>query len=161
MSNTQNTTKSPLLIILFTIFAMTGVMGGAGWWILHAEKENNSQSVQIENELEVMPPAPIFLPLSPFTINLISDDNKNRVIYIEITLRLADETTRQHLEQYMPEVRSRLLLLISRQNISELASDEGKLSLMSDIKEVLRPGLVVGGSEHTITDVLFTTFILR
>ena len=56
------------------------------------------------------PPAPVFFPLDTFTVNLGDAD---RVLYVGITLRLKDEATRSRLNDYLPEVRSRLLLLFS------------------------------------------------
>lgn len=57
------------------------------------------------------------------TVNLGDAD---RVLYIGITLRLKDEATRSRLSEYLPEVRSRLLLLFSRQDAAVLATEEGK-----------------------------------
>ncbi|WP_245213161.1 flagellar basal body-associated FliL family protein, partial [Proteus mirabilis] len=85
----------------------------------------------------------------------------DRVLYIGITLRLHDENTRKRLHDYLPEVRSRLLLLLSRQHANKIATDAGKQQLMTEIKETLRPTLVPGESEQILSDVLFTTFILR
>lgn len=83
------------------------------------------------------------------------------MLYIDITLRLTSEETRKRLHDFMPEVRSRILLLLSRQNATELATDTGKVHLMSEIKQVLKPTFELEESEQIITDVLFTTFILR
>ncbi len=57
----------------------------------------------------------------------------DRVLYIGITLRLHDENTRKRLHDYLPEVRSRLLLL-SRQHANKIATDAGKQQLMTEIK---------------------------
>ena len=54
------------------------------------------------------------MSLEPFTVNLIDDDKHDRVLYVDITLRLTSEETRKRLHNFMPEVRSRLLLLLSR-----------------------------------------------
>lgn len=66
---------------------------------------------------------PVFYALDTFTVNLGDAD---RVLYIGITLRLKDEATRSRLSEYLPEVRSRLLLLFSRQDAAVLATEEGK-----------------------------------
>lgn len=68
-------------------------------------------------------PSPVFYALDTFTVNLGDAD---RVLYIGITLRLKDEATRSRLSEYLPEVRSRLLLLFSRQDAAVLATEEGK-----------------------------------
>lgn len=104
------------------------------------------------------PAAPVFYALDTFTVNLGDAD---RVLYIGITLRLPDERTRQRFSDYLPEVRSRLLLLFSRQNASELASEQGKQALVAAIKSTLAPPLIAGQPEQKVNDVLYTAFILR
>lgn len=104
------------------------------------------------------PPAPVFFALDTFTVNLGDAD---RVLYIGITLRLKDEATRARINEYLPEVRSRLLLLFSRQDSSTLATDTGKQKLVEAIKQTLATPLVVGQPKQVVTDVLYTAFILR
>ena len=103
-------------------------------------------------------PSPVFYALDTFTVNLGDAD---RVLYIGITLRLKDETTRSRLSEYLPEVRSRLLLLFSRQDAAVLATEEGKQKLIAAIKAILSTPLVAGQPKQDVTDVLYTAFILR
>ena len=104
------------------------------------------------------PPAPVFFALDTFTVNLGDAD---RVLYIGVTLRLKDEATRTRLNEYLPEVRSRLLLLFSRQDANALSTEEGKQKLIAAIKETLSHPLVAGQPKQDVTDVLYTAFILR
>ncbi|MCW7550162.1 flagellar basal body-associated protein FliL [Photorhabdus sp. P32] len=148
--------KNPFGMILLVLIAVIGAaIGGYSWWALKQAKESDSTaSKAIET--------PVFMTLEPFTVNLIdNEDHFDRVLYIGVTLRLADEKTRQRFHEYLPEVRSRMLLLLSRQKSADLAHDSGKLRLMDDIKQTLLPTLVPGEPDQVITDVLFTTFILR
>lgn len=160
MSNYSNERKSYsliLIIVLLVIAIIAAAFGGYSWWAL---KHAKSGSAGINQEKVI--PAPVFMSLEPFTVNLIDDEEHlDRVLYIGITLRLHNEETRKRLHDYLPEVRSRLLLLLSRQQANKLATDNGKLQLMTDVKETLRPTLVPGESEQILSDVLFTTFILR
>lgn len=66
------------------------------------------------------------------------------MLYIGITLRLKDEATRSRLSEYLPEVRSRLLLLFSRQDAAVLATEEGKKNLIAEIKPHFPPRLLPG-----------------
>ena len=104
------------------------------------------------------PPAPVFFALDTFTVNLGDAD---RVLYIGITLRLKDEVTRARLSEYLPEVRSRLLLLFSRQDATVLSTEAWKQTLIAAIKETLSTPLVAGQPKQEVTDVLYTAFILR
>ena len=65
------------------------------------------------------------------------------------------------LSEYLPEVRSRLLLLFSRQDAAVLATEEGKKNLIAEIKTTLSTPLVAGQPKQDVTDVLYTAFILR
>ena len=138
------------LLVLITLAALA--TAGYSYWRM---QQQPSASVKAE---PAPPPAPVFFALDTFTVNLGDAD---RVLYIGITLRMKDEATRSRLNEYLPEVRSRLLLLFSRQNAATLATEEGKQQLIAAIKEPLATPLVVGQPKQVVTDVLYTAFILR
>ncbi|WP_353614326.1 flagellar basal body-associated protein FliL [Mangrovibacter phragmitis] len=140
------------LLVLITL-AACAVAGYSYWRMQQAPAGNTAHA-----EPPPPPPAPVFFPLDTFTVNL---GNADRVLYIGITLRLKDEATRQRISDFLPEVRSRLLMLLSRQDANVLATDEGKQKLMEAIKQTLAPPLVPGQPQQVVTDVLYTAFILR
>ena len=138
------------LLVLITLAACA--TAGYSYWRM---QQQPSASVKAE---PAPPPAPVFFALDTFTVNLCDAD---RVLYIGITLRMKDEATRSRLNEYLPEERSRLLQLFSRQNAATLATEEGKQQLITAIKETLATPLVVGQPKQVVTDVLYTAFILR
>ena len=140
------------LLVLITLAACA--VAGFSYWRM----QQTPASAAAKNEPPPPPPAPVFLPLDTFTVNLGDAD---RVLYIGITLRLKDEETRQRINDYLPEVRSRLLLLLSSQDAAVLATDDGKKKLMETIKQTLSTPLVAGQPTQVVTDVLYTAFILR
>lgn len=160
MSSSRNGSKNSNkgLLVLFAVLAIGGSgFGGYTWW--KAQKTTNVVDVE-EKRLNM--PQPIFMDLEPFTINLPGlNESPDRVLYINITLRLANEKSRKQLHEYLPEVRSRLLLLLSEQRPKTLSTHDGKLQLMQSIKATLSPTLIPGENDQDISDVLFTTFILR
>lgn len=137
------------LLVLITLAACA--TAGYSYWRM----QQPASAAKAEPE---PPPAPVFFALDTFTVNLGDAD---RVLYIGVTLRLKDEASRQRINEYLPEVRSRLLLLFSRQDANTLATDEGKQKLVAAIKETLAPPLVTGQPQQVVTDVLYTAFILR
>ncbi|PIJ48457.1 flagellar basal body-associated protein FliL [Erwinia sp. OLTSP20] len=158
-AKTKGGKRNILLPVLMCLTLVAcGVAGYAVWQMKHNMPTDKTSEVK-----KTPPPAaPVFLALDTFTVNLVNPDNDpERVLYVGFTLRLPDEATRQRLSDYLPEVRSRLLLLLSRQSASTLASEEGKQALVRQIKEVLAPPLVPGQPPQVVTDVLFTAFILR
>ncbi|CAH0273355.1 flagellar basal body-associated protein FliL [Erwinia aphidicola] len=150
--------KRKLLIPVLLIVTLVAC-SVAGYTVWHMMKAPKDAAAAAKPE---PPPAPVFFALDTFTVNLINPDNDpDRVLYVGFTLRLPDEETRRRMNDYLPEVRSRLLLLLSRQNATGLANEQGKQQLVTQIKQVLAPPLVQGQPQQVVTDVLFTAFILR
>lgn len=146
-----------MLTIIALLLILSCFIAGYSWWLYQIKKQDEYQP---EKRTLVIP---VFMSLGAFTVNLIDNDKRDRVLYVEMTLRLTDEETRKRLHDFMPEVRSRILLLLSRQKATELVTEAGKIHLMSEIKQALRPTFEseLEESEQIISDVLFTTFILR
>ncbi|MGP3593036.1 flagellar basal body-associated protein FliL [Vagococcus sp. WN89Y] len=138
------------LLVLITLAACA--TAGYSYWRMQQHPTTSAKA-----ELPP-PPAPVFFALDTFTVNLGDAD---RVLYVGITLRLKDDATRARLSEYLPEVRSRLLLLFSRQDATQLATNEGKQNLATAIKETIATPLVPSLPKQEVTDVLYTAFILR
>ncbi len=137
------------LLVLITLAACA--TAGYSYWSMNKAPSAAAKA-------EPPPPAPVFFALDTFTVNL---GDAEHVFYVGITLRLKDEATRTRLSEYLPEVRSRLLLLFSRQDAAQLSTDEGKQKLVADIKQTLAAPLISGQPKQEVTDVLYTAFILR
>ncbi|MGE9549797.1 flagellar basal body-associated protein FliL [Erwinia amylovora] len=150
--------KRKLLIPLIVLVILVAC-GAGGYVVWHMMKGPADATQAAKPE---PPPAPVFFALDTFTVNLINPDNDpDRVLYVGFTLRLPDQDTLRRMTDYLPEVRSRLLLLLSRQNAADLSNEQGKQQLVNQIKAVLAPPLVPGQPQQTVNDVLFTAFILR
>ena len=141
------------LLVLITLAACA--TAGYSYWRMHQQPSTPDAAAEVEPP---PPPTPVFFALDTFTVNLGDAD---RVLYVGITLRLKDDATRARISEYLPEVRSRLLLLFSRQDATQLATDTGKQNLVAAIKETIAPPLVPGQPKQEVTDVLYTAFILR
>lgn len=125
------------LWIPILVFITLAACASAGYSYWHSHQVAADDKAQ-----QRVVPSPVFYALDTFTVNLGDAD---RVLYIGITLRLKDEATRSRLSEYLPEVRSRLLLLFS----------------IAEIKTTLSTPLVAGQPKQDVTDVLYTAFILR
>lgn len=161
MSSSRNASKGfkAGLLVLFVLITLAGAgFGGYTWW----SRQDSTTTAGTEEEKQANIPVPIFMGIEPFTVNLPGVNNsRDRVLYIDMTLRLANERSREQLHEYLPEVRSRLLLLLSQQTSQILGTHDGKIQLMNAVKTTLAPTLVPGQPDQDISDVLFTTFILR
>jgi flagellar FliL protein len=105
-------------------------------------------------------PSPIFVPLEPFTVTLQNPDTE-RIMHVGLTLRVSDEQTRTRLEKYMPEVRSRILMVLSSQSPIGVQTQQGKTDMANAIKQAVnRPFSPLPDGQY-VTDVLFTAFVVQ
>ncbi|MEO6986070.1 MAG: flagellar basal body-associated protein FliL [Paralcaligenes sp.] len=105
-------------------------------------------------------PGPIFVPLEPFTVTL-RDDNSSRILYVAITLRVADEASLKLLDLYMPEVRNRVLLELSIQSPTGVQTSQGRTQLAQDLAKVLKAPYLPQPHGPSISNVLFTAFVVQ
>ena len=77
-----------------------------------------------------------------------------------MVLRVADEDQKTVLLEYLPEVRSDILLLLSKQYVNTLKIEVGKSELQEQIKNTLSRQYDIKHSVK-IDEVLFTDFIIR
>ena len=156
LPSAQKPSKWKWVLAVIILLAVGGA-GGYYWW-----QQGLPGGLTKTMTQPPAPPIPIFLALDTFTVNLVNPTNDpDRVLYIGLTLRLPDEATRKEFNNFLPAVRSRLLLLLSRQDAGALASDQCQQQLVEQIKHGLSEPLVSGQPGPVVDDVLFTAFILR
>ncbi len=147
--------------LLWIILLLILVLGGYGGWALYKLLKGGANVIGTGKPVPELV-VPVYMPLDTFTVNLVNPENDpERVLYIGLTLRLPDQITHAELSNNLPEVRSRLLRLFSRQEIGPLSTEEGKQQLANQIKTELGKPYFQGHSNPVISDVLFTAFILR
>ncbi|ABE59313.1 flagellar basal body-associated protein FliL [Chromohalobacter israelensis] len=142
-----------LLIVLFSVGSSIGV------YLFMDSRQQASANEETTEPKEA--PAPIFVKIEPFTINLQSDEYSDRLLYVGLSLKVGDETTRAFLEEYMPEVRSRLLMLLSGQQADTLIKPEGKQRLANQILAMFDEPLTEPQPSLDVTGVLFSEFIVQ
>ena len=81
---------------------------------LYGACERNEQSADGESQLPAERETPVFTRIDPFTVNLADDRYGSRLLYTGITLRVGNEESKAIIEEHMPQVRSRLLILYSQ-----------------------------------------------
>ncbi|GAA5178716.1 flagellar basal body-associated protein FliL [Modicisalibacter zincidurans] len=144
-----------LLIILLS------VAGSVGVYLLL-----DSRSVASEDEVtQAAPPAeaepPIFVSVQPFTVNIQSDDYSQRLLYIGLSLKVGDEQSSELVKMHMPQVRSRLLMLLSSQNADDLITPQGKEKLSRQILALFDQPFSEPQPTLVVDDVLYTDFIVQ
>jgi flagellar FliL protein len=111
------------------------------------------------------PPPPVFFALDAFTVNLApaddSGDGNDRYLHVGLTLQLDNAKTQEELVSHMPEVRSRILLLLSSKRPQDLNTTDGKHKLALEIAHAIAEPFKPETEKHTVNDVLFTEFVVQ
>lgn len=132
--------SSKKLIVIGAIVALLVVVGGAAAWFMmsrHGGEEEEGAAPHKAAAAKGAPPT--FLALENMVVNL-ADPGGDRFAQVGITLELEDAKTAEQVKQYLPAIRSGILLLISQRSAQELLAREGKEKLANDIlREVSRP----------------------
>lgn len=103
---------------------------------------------------------PIFVPLEPFTVTL-KTENRSRILYTGITVRVMNQPSRTILLDYMPEVRDRVLRLLATQNVDHIQTPDGRAALVAALSAELQKPYLPMPQGPQISDVLFTAFVIQ
>ncbi|MFP4137052.1 MAG: flagellar basal body-associated protein FliL [Halomonas sp.] len=148
-----------LMWVMILLLTLSSSAAAVALFLVFDQRDTSAEESTETEVVERKPP--IFFPIEPFTVNLADDEYGSRLLYTGITLKLGDKETKELLEEYMPQVRSRLLTLFSGQQAKELTSSEDKQRLAEEIVATLETPLEEEQPSLAIEDVLFTEFIVQ
>ncbi|GAA4348561.1 flagellar basal body-associated protein FliL [Variovorax defluvii] len=150
--------SSKLLIALLCVTSLAAIAGGS--FAL-------SRSSLFANDAAASPapkaaPAakPIFVTLEPLTVN-VQSEGRSRFLHIGMSLKVSDEQAKAQLVEFMPELRGRLLLLLSNRQPDTLLSTEDKAKLAEEIRAELNRPLSANAAPQAIASVSFNTFVVQ
>ncbi|TVP50486.1 MAG: flagellar basal body-associated protein FliL [Halomonas sp.] len=158
MAETSGGSKK-LLWIMIVLVLLSSAGAAAAIYMVIDQRGDDTAEGEMQQSMERQ--TPIFMRIEPFTVNLADDRHGSRLLYTGVTLRVGNDTTRQILEEHMPQVRSRLLMLLSGKQASELTSPEGKEELAQAIISQLNVPLTENQPPLDLREVLFTDFIVQ
>ena len=131
--------KKKLIIIAAVVVLLLVIAGGAAAWVLSSRQALDEDGNEAEAKSTSSSAAPTFLPLENMVVNL-ADPGGERFVQVGITLELRDAKVAESVKQYMPSIRSGILMLLSQRTAEDLLLLEGKEKLALDIqREVARP----------------------
>jgi flagellar FliL protein len=147
--------RKKVLMVLGAMLVLLSSVGGAGAWFLSGSRNGHAGSENAGPEK-----APLFLPLENFTVNL-QGETGDQYLQVGLTLKLDDQAQIDLLKLHMPEVRSRLLMLLSSKKGSEILTPEGKKKLADEIIAQVRQPLTVNSAPQGVSAVFFTSFVVQ
>lgn len=179
-----------LLFIAIGVLVIVLAGGGAAYFLLKkkppADEEAGDEPVATEKSKRAKkdnPDAPpVFVKLEPFTVKLQPEQTE---AYVQATpeLRVYDLPVGDRIKQYMPEIRHKILLLMSGKKASELSTPQGLQRLSNEMRDSINlildgpkikakgkgkaePAAPTEPADHADADdsvqaVLFTSFIIQ
>ncbi len=137
------------------LLALVGA-GAAGGWFYWKRSADKAPAADVPHVAAPQPP--VFHSLEPFTVNLSGD---GLFLQTALTLQLGGQKDVDQLKVYLPQVRSRLLMLISSKTGEEISSTEGKQQLIEEIMASVRQPFAAGLPEIQISNVFITSFVIQ
>lgn len=148
--------KKTLFIIIGAALVLAAGGGGAMYFLTQGKLNASPQGAAAK------PPAkpPVFMSLETFTVNLQFEEGQ-QFLQANLTLQVGDQAQIDVIKLHMPQVRNRLLLLLSSKKSSEILTVEGKKKLASEIIDTLKEPFTPDGPKQDVTDVFFTSFVVQ
>ncbi|HNH36159.1 MAG TPA: flagellar basal body-associated FliL family protein [Rhodocyclaceae bacterium] len=171
--------KKLLLFIIIGVLVLV-LGGGAAVFLLKKkpaeEGEDGDEAPKKEAKHKKSEPAkpPSYLKLDTFTTNLMPespDQTAAQYIQVVVELKVGDPHEAETIKQFMPEIRDRILRLLSGRKPSQLAPLEGKDTLAQEIRDsvnlIVNPPAKkpksgkVEAPEEPVLSVHFSSFIIQ
>ncbi|REC96328.1 flagellar basal body-associated protein FliL [Kushneria indalinina] len=149
--------KKLLWVIVALLVILVGMGCAAGAW--YFLKGDAPAETAHETEQSAPAPVPVFVELKPFTVNL--NDGSGRILYIGITLKAEGEAAASTLREQMPEVRNRILMVLTGQQGDQLTTSAGKQALAQALIGAFEQPFNGDTSSVAVSDALFTDFIVQ
>jgi len=157
--------KKLFIIITIVILLLSAIGGGVYYFLLRTPPDPATAQASGDTKAgakEAPGKPPIFLPLDSFTVNLkVSPGEDQQFLQIGISFQLRSEKSGDPIKQRMPQVRNRVLLLLTNSRASDLSTTEGKEKLVEQILTQVN-GLYPQMADDTpVLGVFFTSFIIQ
>ena len=148
--------KLIFLIVAVLLVVTVGLAGGFFMMWNKLSDLNTQANAAVEDQRDQTAALGTLFPLDTFIVNL-ADQERSRYLRVTMDLELAAPTDTEKLNQRLPQVRDRILMLLPSKRFADIASMEGKTALRDEIISKLN-GLF---PENVITNIFFSEFVVQ
>lgn len=134
--------------------ALIAIAAGAAYYFLSKRSPASNETPVAVVEV------PIFVALEPMTVNL-QPNGRSRFLHVAVTLKMTEPKSQSQVTQYLPEVRSRVLTVLSNRAADSLGTVEDRALLAEKIMAALNQPFAANLQPQKIASVMFTTFMLQ
>ena len=129
-------------MIIGGVVALVLIIAAGAGGMMFANKGKDPNATPHAEEVKAVPPkAAIFVALEPYTVNLKREIN-DQYLQMGITLKVFEPAIELQIKANQPEIRSKILQLLTTKTATELLTAEGKTKL---VKEIIMLGNAVIG----------------
>ncbi|SFW14388.1 flagellar basal body-associated protein FliL [Nitrosovibrio sp. Nv17] len=136
------------MLMMVSVVLLLGAGGAAATWYF-----NRGQDA-------AAPQPPVFVSMETFTVNLQSEYNDQH-LQTSLTLKVGDAAAAEQVKLHMPELRNRVLLLLSGKAAAQIATTEGKEKLASELALAVNRTFGEAHPGWPVERVLFTSFVIQ
>ncbi|MHD0644035.1 flagellar basal body-associated FliL family protein [Pseudomonas aeruginosa] len=146
------------------------VLAGIGGvvWALKSGYLNANPAAQAE-PAPIVVEAPIYVKIPPFTVNIVKESCGgsssgacySKLFYVGLSYRVENKETESFLTEHMPELRSRLLMVMSEQDPDKILTKQGKADVAQKLLELVKEPFTNPQPELKVADVMFNEFIVQ
>lgn len=145
--------KSILIIVLIAIIAIGGGAGGS-WYAMKMLGGEESGSEKPKEKPTT------FVDLNTFTVNLLPEEN-NQYLQVGLAAKIRETPAIAEIKKQMPEVRNRILMLLSSKKAADISGIAGKQQLSQQIVDEIKQSLSSAELQEDVLEVLFTSFVIQ
>lgn len=146
--------KGKLIVIIIVLLALGGGIGGT-WYYM----QDQINELAEESQQPIKKPT-TFVELDIFTVNLQPEES-NSYLQVGLTIKTHETEVVEAIDGQIPEIRNRILLLLSSKEAAEISTIIGKQQLTADITNEIKQALDSEEMQDDIVSVLFTSFVIQ
>lgn len=152
--------SNKVMFLVITVMLVVTVGLAAGFFMMWNKlSQINTQATQPANvdtnQSQMAQLGPLF-SLETFIVNL-ADEERSRYLRITMDLELAASTDTEKLNERLPQIRDRILMILPSKRFEDIASVDGKTALRDEIIGKLNSLF----PKTVITDIFFTEFVVQ
>ena len=145
--------KSLIMIILIATIAI-GAGAGGTWYAMKIMGGDESEPAKPKEKPTT------FVDLDIFTVNLQPEVN-SQYLQVGLTVKTRETSVVAEIKKQMPEIRNRILMLLSSKKAAEISGVAGKQQLSQQIVDEIRQSLSKTELQEEVLEVLFTSFVIQ
>ena len=147
--------KSKLPLIIIAAVGVLALAAGGAWFFLKGDAEVDEKAKAKASALEAIP---VYMPIDTLTVNL---KDSRQYLQLTISLQLKNGDDSALIKLYMPQVRTRALIILASKKPEDVITSEGKLALLEELKTITEKPFTDKLEPIEILDVSLTSFIIQ